>query len=183
MGNQGPRVIEHAAQHDGERDTERRQGDRGDTRAREYLRQENAEQRKPGYAEGRRGEAGRDRQQDAAAQPARQLPQAPVEVHQRTFSSELAARSASLSVRGSSTSTVRCSVGRGVAVMMLTPFGAWKRCQAPCGTTTAVPALSSWVSTLSSTMMSTVVEPAMICTSSSPLGWRSQAARPENFAL
>jgi len=30
--------------------------------------------------------------------------------------------------------------GRGVAVTMLTPLGALKRCQAPCGTTTVIPA-------------------------------------------
>ena len=74
--------------------------------------------------EGRGEEPDQDRQRNPATQAVRQFPQAPVEIHQRTFSSELAARCASDSVRGSATSTVRCSVGRGVAVTMLTPFGA-----------------------------------------------------------
>jgi hypothetical protein len=46
-------------------------------------------------------------------------------------------------VRGSSTVTVRCSVGCGVAVIRLTPFGASKRCHAPCGTITTIPAASA----------------------------------------
>src|SRR6185437_2125273 len=129
------------------------------------------------------GEAHTDAGRDAATQPLGQLPQASVEVHQRTFSSEFAARSASLSPRGSSTSTVKCSVGRGVAVTMLTPFGAWKRCQVFCGTTITVPAPTSWLSRPSSVIRCTVQEPSTICTSSSPLGCRSQAASPENLAL
>ena len=45
-------------------------------------------------------------------------------------------------VRGSSIANVRCWVGCGVVVIKLTPSGASKRCQAPCGTITTIPALS-----------------------------------------
>ena len=90
----------------------------------EYARQQHSEDRKTRDPDDRGDEPQQDRQRDPPAQPARQLPKASVEIHQRTFSSELDARSASLNVRGSSTSIVRCSVGRGVAVTMLTPIGA-----------------------------------------------------------
>src|SRR5215469_13857141 len=176
-------VIDDPAQNHGNGHPERRNCHCPEIGTLEYTRQQHAEDREPCDPNHRGNKSQQDREDNPSAQSASQLPKSSVKIHQRTFCSECAERFLSVSVRGSSTSIVRCSVGRGIAVTMLTPFGAWNRCQAPCGTTTVVPALSSWVSTLSSTMMSTVVEPAMICTSSSPLGWRSQAARPENFAL
>ena len=47
------------------------------------------------------------------------------------------------SLRGSSMAKVRCWVGCGVVVIKLTPSGASKRCHAPCGTITTIPALSA----------------------------------------
>ena len=92
--------------------------------ATEHLGQQHAENREASDPDDRGDQPQQDCAGNPATQPPRQLPQAPVEIHQRTFCSELAPRSASLSVRGSSTSIGRCSVGRGVAVTMLTPFGA-----------------------------------------------------------
>src|SRR5262249_9453900 len=143
--NRAP-VVENAAQNYRGGDPECSQGDREKPAAGEDARQHGAEQRKAGDAKGCRAKSDQDREGDLSAQAACQPPKAPVEIHQRTFSSEWAARSASPSVRGSSTSTVRCSVGRGVAVTMLTPSGAENRCHAPCGTTTVMPAVSAWVS-------------------------------------
>ena len=142
----GADVIEQRPRDDRRRDPGSRERDRPGPGAGEDQRQQGAEQRETGDPEPGRGQADNDAGGDPAAQPAGQLPQAPVEIHQRTFSSELAVRCASLSVRGSATSTVRCSVGRGVAVTMLTPLGAEKRCQVFCGTTTVVPAATSWLS-------------------------------------
>src|SRR5439155_20496462 len=102
------------------------------------------QQREARDAKGGGEKADDDRQRDPAAQPARQLPQAPVEEHQRHFSSVLPDRCTSESVRGSSTSTVRCSVGFGVAVIRQTPPADSILCQAPCGTTTSIPALRVW---------------------------------------
>ena len=72
---------------------------------------------------------------------------------QALFSSTLPESRSGSKVRGSATSTVRCSVGFGVAVIRQTPSGDSKRCHAPCGTTTSIPALSSCVCGLSSMMM------------------------------
>src|SRR5438093_2263891 len=87
---------------------------------------------------------------------------------------------AAVSVRGSSTSTVRCSVGFGVAVSTLTPSGAWKRCHVPCRMMIIIPALSAKDFGPSSVMMCSVAAPSTICTSSSPFGWRSHAPSPAN---
>jgi hypothetical protein len=67
----------------------------------------------------------------------------PAKMHQRHLCSVAATRCVSVRVRGSSTSTVRCSVGFGVAVTNVTPSGAWKRCHMFCGTITTMPALSA----------------------------------------
>ena len=85
------------------------------------------------------------------------------------------------SVRGSSTVTVRCSVGCGVAVITLTPSGASKRCHAPCGTIATIPALSAKDWGPSAVMTCNVVAPSTICTISSPFGWRSQALSSANL--
>src|SRR5207249_1616552 len=114
---------------------------------------ERAKEGKTGDAKGGGEEADDDRQRDPAAQSARQLPEAAVEEHQRHFSSVAPVRCGSDSVRGSATSTVRCSVGLGVAVIRATPSGASKRCHAPCGTMTSMPAFKVWVSGPASVMM------------------------------
>src|SRR5262249_55062585 len=146
MRNHRALVIGNAAQQHRDCHAERRERDSEEAGALEHMRQQHPEKRKAGDSDHRGDEAQQDRGGDPSAQPARQLPQPLIELHQRTFSSRLAVRSMSLRVRGSSTSMVRCSVGRGVAVTMLTPFGAWKRCQVFCGTTTVMPALTSWLS-------------------------------------
>ena len=56
-------------------------------------------------------------------------------------------------VRGSSIAKVRCWVGCGVVVIKVTPSGASKRCHAPCGTITTIPAFSAWDCGPSSVMM------------------------------
>src|SRR5215813_11843402 len=66
-----------------------------------------------------------------------------VVANQRHFSSIVFDSCAAVSARGSSTSTVRCSVGFGVAVTRVTPPGEWKRCHVPCGTMTIIPALTA----------------------------------------
>jgi hypothetical protein len=67
-------MVEQAAQQDRERHADRRLRDRREPGAGEDSRQQNSEQCETGDPECRRGEADHDRQQDAAAQPARQLP-------------------------------------------------------------------------------------------------------------
>src|SRR5262249_29022696 len=66
-----------------------------------------------------------------------------VVANQRHFSSIVFDSCAAVSARGSSTSTVRCSVGFGVAVARGTPSGGGKRCHRPFATMTIIPALTA----------------------------------------
>ena len=79
---------------------------------------------------------------------------------------------------GGGVSSLENSVGKGVAVMTVTPSGAWKRCQRPCGTTVSIPADSVSSSGPSAVRMVSSVDPFRTWTSSSPLGWRSHALCP-----
>jgi hypothetical protein len=85
-------------------------------------------------------------------------------------------------VRGSSTSTLTCSVGCGVAVITHTPSGASNWCQVFCGTTAIMPALSDTDCRPSAVIRCSVVTPSTICTISSPCGCRSHALVPANLA-
>jgi hypothetical protein len=74
VSDDGPAVVEEAAQQDGERHADGRQRNRGGAGAGEDARQQGAEQREPGDPKRRSGKADRDGQEDAASQSARQLP-------------------------------------------------------------------------------------------------------------
>src|SRR5437763_17221645 len=65
-------------------------------------------------------------------------------------------------VRGSSTSSSMTSLGKGVAVINVTPSGEEKRCHAPCGLTAIMPPRSAKDLGPSSPTISSVAAPSTI---------------------
>ena len=99
----------------------------------------------------------RDRQRDPAAQTPRQLPQAAVEIHVSAISLRRCPEPFRLQ-RARVGDIDRQMLGRlRRGGHQADALGASKRCHAPCGTTTSIPALSSCVCGSSSMMMCSLV--------------------------